>query len=376
MIARLRALILLAQALQPGAGGEAAAEKRRDPGVDWPALLALANEHLVAPALHASLRDAGRLGDLPEEVRNYVAFLHAQNTTRNLCLRAQAIELARALNAAGIRPMLLKGALALFPGPSDPHWPGDAGARMMRDLDFQIPRAQADQALLVLQQLGYEAIARYPDGHHAYGDFARPGDPGAVDLHFELVDAAYLLPAAPMRERASLLQADGAEFLVPAPTDALLHILLHAQIHHLGQFYRGRLELRQLTDYALTARRHEAVIDWTFIARHMQRHRLDLPLLSYALAAEALLRLPSRVPLPRSVLAYLQVWRCLLQIGMPRLENLILPVANLCAAFARYRMDGLYGRQSPLLLRRLRHGLRFLRKTSRDGAVKRLFKAG
>ena len=371
MMTRLRALFLLAEALQPQAGGNDAAQRRRSRKLDWSALLALANAHLVTPALYVSLRDAGRLGDLPDEVRDYLAFLHAENTTRNLCLRAQAVELARALNGAGIRPMLLKGALALFPG-----YVQDAGLRMMRDLDFQVPKEQAEAALRVLQQLGYEAIARYPDGHHAWGDFARAGDPGAVDLHFEPVDAAYLLPAASMRERASLLQTDGADFLVPAPTDALLHILLHAQIHHLGQFYRGRLELRQLLDYALTARHHAAAIDWAFIAKHLQRHRLDLPLLAYALAAEKLLGLKSRLPLPAPASAYLQLWRCLLQICWPRLEGLTLPAANLCAAFARYRMDGLYGRQSPLLLRRLRHGLRFLRKSSRDDMLNRLFKTG
>lgn len=376
MTARLRSLQLLTEALRPQAGGAEAAKRRRDRGVDWTSLLALANEHLVAPALYVSLRDAVRLGDCPEEVRDYLAFLHGENVTRNACLRRQAIELAGALNAAGIRPMLLKGGLALFPGRSNPTWPADPGLRMMRDLDFQIPRDQAGTALGVLQALGYEAIARYPDGHHAYGDFARAGDPGAVDLHFELIDASYLLPAAGLRERASLLRVDGAEFLLPAPTDLLLHILLHAQIHHTGQFYRGRIELRQLLDYALVARHCEAAIDWAFIAKHLKRHRLELPLQSFALAAEKLLGLHSRLPLRGTMAAHLHYRLCRSQIVWPRLEQVLLPVGNLCGAFARYRMDGLYGRHSPLLLRRLRHALRYLRKSDAGTAWQRLFKAG
>lgn len=371
MIARLRSLRHLADALQPQAGGAEASARRRGGRVNWTALLSLANEHLVAPALYVALRDTARLGDLPEDVRDYLAFLHGENVARNACLRDQAVELARALNAAGIRPMLLKGGLALFPG-----YAGDPGLRMMRDLDFQIPREQAGVALGVLQALGYEAIARYPDNHHAYGDFARPGDPGAVDLHFELIDASYLLPAANLRERASLLQVNGAEFLVPAPTDLLLHILLHAQIHHTAQFYRGRLELRQLLDYALVARHFEAAIDWSFIAKHLRRHRLALPLQAYALAADKMLGLRSHLPLRRSAAADLHYRLCLLQIAWPRLEACLLPVGNLCAAFARYRMDGLYGRHSPLLLRRLRHALRFLRKSDAGTALHRLFKVG
>ncbi|HLT76487.1 MAG TPA: nucleotidyltransferase family protein [Ferrovibrio sp.] len=376
MIARRRALRHLTDALRPQAGGAEAAARRRSGEIDWVALLALANDHLVAPALHVSLRDAIRLGDLPEDVRAYLAFLHGENAVRNVCLRNQAIELARALNGAGIRPMLLKGGLALFADLPGTDWAGDPGLRMMRDLDFQIPREQADAAFAVLQQLGYAAIARYPDGHHACGDFARAGDPGAVDLHFELIDAAYLLPAAGLRQRASLLQVDGAEFLVPAPTDLLLHVLLHAQIHYTGQFYHGRIELRQLLDYALIARRFDAEIDWDFIARHLRRHRLALPLQAYALAAEKLLGLPSRLPLRRPVTARLHYELCLLRIAWPRLDALLRPAGNLCAAFARYRMDGLYGRRSPLLLRRLRHALRFLRKSDPGATLQRLFKAG
>jgi hypothetical protein len=378
---RLRHLKRLSEALQPLAGGSEAAERQRAPDmdwttIDWAGLLALANEHLVTPALYVALRNAVRLGDLPEEVREYLGFLYAENRTRNETLRAQAVELARALNQAGIEPMLLKGAQALFPGHAASAWAADPGFRMMRDLDFQIPRDQADIALRVLLQLGYDEIARYPAGHHAYGDFARPHDPGAVDLHFELIDASYLLPAANLRTRASVMEYDGARFLVPAPSDGLLHILLHAQIHHLGNYYRGHLELRQLLDFAVYARHHAGTINWASIARHLRQHHLIGVLDAYALAAETLLDLRLSWPLSRQrgFGAHLQLLRCLAQIAWPRLEEAAIPLGNLAAAFAHYRMDGLYGRHAPLLMRRARHALRFLRKSNADGAMRRLFK--
>jgi hypothetical protein len=67
--------------------------------------------------------------------------------------------------------------------------------------------------------------------------------------------------------------------------------------------------------------------------------------------------------------------RCLLQMRMPWLERLYLPLANLCGAFARHRMDGLYGTARPLLARRLLHLRQFLHKSSGRDMMARLFKA-
>jgi len=112
MMSARQALGIVADALRPSAGGPAAAIRRRAVG-DWTRPLALANAHLLSPALYAGLAEAGALADLPHEAREYLGLLYRLNRDRNEALRHQAIELLAALNAAGVYPLLLKGGLSL-----------------------------------------------------------------------------------------------------------------------------------------------------------------------------------------------------------------------------------------------------------------------
>jgi hypothetical protein len=54
----------------------------RDPRLDWLAVVLLANKHLVAPALWTSLSRRSLCEFIPQDVRNYLAFLHSRNTAR------------------------------------------------------------------------------------------------------------------------------------------------------------------------------------------------------------------------------------------------------------------------------------------------------
>ncbi|SMF79514.1 Uncharacterised nucleotidyltransferase [Tistlia consotensis] len=362
------ALQTVAEALRPDAGG-AEASARRSGAVDWLGVSALANDHYLGPALHAALAQAGRLGELPDDLRAYLALLHDCNGARNRRLRGQAETLVRAFDEAGVTPLLLKGGVALFAG----DYP-DAAARMIRDLDVMVPARRLNDALAALQALGYRAVSRYPQGHHAYGDFAQPGQPAAVDLHIEPIDAAYLLPASALWRDAGALGLPEGACLVPSPTHRLLHNLLHAQIHHRGNYYRGVIELRQLYDFTVLARRHGPAIDWDFIDRHLTEHQLDTPLQSYVLAAGRLFDLPWPLPSAPGRAARREAGRCLLQLRLPLLAMLGLPLANLWGAFARYRMEGLYAERGTLLDRRLHHAAQFLGKSTLRGVVDRLFK--
>lgn len=362
-------LRLVTDALRPDAGGSDAARFRARAETDWPAALALANAHYIAPALHAALSRVEDWPLLPEDLRGYLALLHGQNRIRNRRLRRQAGALVAAFNRAGIPLMLLKGGIALF---RDHH--GDPGARMIRDLDLLVPRADAAGALQVLDRLGHRAIMLYPVGHNAIGDFARDGDPAAIDLHVGLIDRPWLLPAVRVWRRAERIRVDEGELLLPCAEDRLLHNLLHGQIHHTGNFYRGWFELRQLLDFVRLAQQDRDAIDWPALEQRLVQQRLALPLQAWLLAADRLLGFDWPLATPPSAAARLQLRRCALQIRVPVLDSLTLPVANLCAAFARHRMDGLYGARSPLLLRQLRHALQFLHKSGGSATMARLFK--
>jgi hypothetical protein len=335
----------------------------------WPAVIGLANGHFVTPALYASLDRANRLGELPEEVRDYLALVHRSNARRNKRIRTQALALLDALAGAGVDAMLLKGGASLF---LDLH---AHASRMIRDLDVLVSSAAGDVVLGVLKGLGYAAVARYPDGHHAYGDFTCAGEPAAVDLHFELIDTPHVLPARDVWQRAIEVRRGDVTLFVPSPTDRILHNVLHAQVHYLNDYWRGTLELRQIHEFAQISTGSGTDVDWAFVSAHMERHGLLRPLHAHAWAAHRLLGAPWMLPRPPGVAATLHLQRCLFQLRVPLLEKLVIPAANVQAAFAAHRMAGMYQGGGSLLSRRLRHATRFLRKGNASDWIARLLRS-
>jgi len=356
MTDRRRALTHLASALR----GEGAAPS------DWTPLLGLANELLLAPSLWSVLCASGQAGAVPAEVADYLKMLHGLNGERNAVIRRQAMELIGALNAAGIVPALLKGALTLFDGPYD-----DPAARMMRDIDLLVPTSSRNGAIAVLERLGYRLARGYGESHHAYGDFARDGDPAAVDLHTELVDPRHVLTAAEVRRRGSLLHPAGVSLIKPSATDRVLHNFLHAEIHHLGHYYRGEIQIAQMYELTALAKSFGPAVDWAFIEARMKTHRLEASLHSYLWGARQLFGLAwplARGPKMASRFHYL---RCQVQADSLAANWAGVTWGNLHGPLAWHRMRALYGKDGNALAWRLRHVSQFLRrKGARAGAAR------
>ncbi len=336
MRARARALAQLGAVLRSGPDLGAQPAPQIDER-DWPALLTLANEHLLTPTLHRALKSHRR--GLPAEVWRYLDYLHVMNSRRNRFVHRQALELIGALNEVGITPMILKGALMVL---ADVRV--GRATRMMADIDVVVPHESRSEAFAVLDRLGYKMRSAYPDGHHAAGEFAREGSPAAVDLHFELVDQRYVLPANEVWNSATRAETPaGGRYFVPSPTFRVLHNIIHAQVHYLGGFYRGDLDLRQLYELAYLARAYSGRINWTFIRDRMRRYHLSTTLQSYLINLNLLMGTPwpiSDTPTPR---ARFHAWRCRFQHCNSLWRNAAVPWGNLRAAFAWHRMESLYG---------------------------------
>lgn len=362
-----KALHIVADGLRPDAGGPPASIRRRRQA-DWTGAVALANAHFVGPALYGNLAQAQKLGDLPEDARDYLALLHRSNRLRNEALRRQTIELVTALDGIGVQPLLLKGSLALFVN----HYV-DSGTRMICDLDVLIPPHTAPAVFNTLHELGYEAKTHHAEDRHSFADFMRTNDPGAVDLHFELVDANYMLPAWEVWRDARILRHGDVEFLAPSPTHYALHHLLHAQVHYLGNFYRGFLELRQLHEFATLARHYREQIDWAFIAKRMGYYRLGIALESYTLAAERLLGLPYPLPSRPCIRARLHYRRCIAQFHSRLVAWLGIPWGNVRASFAWHRLNDLYTRESAAEMA-IHHSMQYVLKKKDHTVFHRLFR--
>ena len=215
----------------------------------WLEVVDIANRGWLVPALYLALERNDCLSRIRDEVRDYLALIHDRNRERNRRLRAQLIDTLRALNATGVQPVLLKGAITLFSG-EETEW----RSRMMSDLDIHIEADDMPAARAALTKIGY----RETDSAH---NLARPDDAGVLSLHG--------LPNARSRPYLSgkpetwapLVERDEVTARVPTPTARALHLLVHDMIKE-GDYWRLRINLRHLHDLALLS----DAIDWNGVA--------------------------------------------------------------------------------------------------------------
>lgn len=337
---------------------------------EWVGVLATANTHLLTATLTRAV--APHRAAVSQEVWAYIDYLRTMNRRRNRLIRRQAQELIRALNEVGIEPLLLKGVLmTLFERKSG------AGTRMMTDIDAAVPADARETAVAVIRRLGYRPGSSYPLGHHAVAEYVRDGDPAAIDLHIELVDQHYILPAAEIWESSERVAAAGGGICrVPTPTHRVLHNILHAQVHHRGGFYLGEIDLRQLFELTYLARVYERSINWPLIAERLREQRLEVMLHSYIRNAERLMGLAWPLDRPCRLRARFHTWRCNLQFRYPVLLAVAKPWANVRVAFAWHRMAALYRAHGGTALRwRCRHLRYLLGRHSKSFVLEKVFRA-
>jgi hypothetical protein len=220
-------------------------------------VLALAEEHSLAPALWVALRDGPAL---PADVAGRLRRAHRSNVGRELLLRRQLTEVAQALGAHGVDTLLLKGAAYLAAGDFE------AGAREMSDLDLVVRPADVEPADLAMRSAGY-SFAPHPYGlvHHDRTYLARRGV-APVEIHTATgapaVEAA--LPSLDVWARSRPIDLGDTVVRVPSAEDALAHNVLHAQVQDRDFAYLG-VPLRQLHTFVLAARAWTPRVDWTAV---------------------------------------------------------------------------------------------------------------
>jgi hypothetical protein len=131
-----------------------------DAATDWLDIVAIANDYLVGPDLYRSLIRSGRAHLVDPEALEYLGQLDAANGERNRSLCREAAEVVAALEAKGVRPMLLKG-VALLAKTRDP---GDV-ARMVGDIDLLVDPEEVETAVEALESLGYALAEGTTRGH-------------------------------------------------------------------------------------------------------------------------------------------------------------------------------------------------------------------
>jgi hypothetical protein len=237
-----------------------------DSGTDWLDIVAIANHYLVGPDLHRSLLRSGRAQLVDPEALDYLEQLDTANGERNRSLCREAAEVAAALQAEGVQPLLLKGA-ALLVKTRDP---GDV-ARMIGDIDILVAPEEVGTAVAALGELGYALAAGTARGHSP-GNYWKPNRAGVIDLHASLPHRmAHMVSSDELLARSLSTVRHGIPLRVPDPSLQLLMAIAHEMIHDQA-VYSGATELRYLLEIRDLVARSGSRIDWDWIAAKQREH--------------------------------------------------------------------------------------------------------
>lgn len=325
--------------------------------VDWEAVLPLAADHDLLPALWSAGVARGWWTPLPADALERVLTRFSPGLTQPPLLLQQAHDTNRIrigdlmeqgrdildhLASAGIAAIPLKGWHAVMAG-----WWADPADRVMRDLDVLVPADQAERAADGLAELGYVPLAtgHTPEADHELPAVHLPGRPGSVELHTALV----------VRRWRDVLPA--GEVLGPgAPmstTDAVIHSIAHAQLHDEAHLL-AHIPLRALHELSVLAAGPRAdEIEWWRVRSAFRGVSAEPALDAHLAMARSLFA--AAVPAPEGRLraeAHDRLCRALL--ARPPVASVYEKTVFLPRGLSTARMHELHGPGNPWLAR-LRH---------------------
>ena len=336
----------LLELLGPGASG-----RLSDPVSGWPAVLGLADEHRLLPAVWAALRRRG-VGPVPASARGRPgaegsplvvlerAYLeNVTHTERLAVLRDQAIEV---LADAGVETVPLKGAHWMLAG-----WLADPATRTTVDVDLLIDPARAHDAERALRGAAFTTIEEVDDewADHQLPALLAPSGAASVELHLAPLISAHrsVLTREEIIAAASPVPNSGGPPL-PSATDAVTLLIAHALLQGFDHRFR-RLPLRALVD--LVSLRDAGMlddVDWNRVEQCFARAGETAALAGFAAAGRDLMG----VDLPvRTSGGDRWLTAARRSLDSPRRARWQTRRAVLGLALCAPRMDRLYGTTDP-----------------------------
>lgn len=309
-------------------------------GLDWVEIIGTANAHLVAPSLYRSLLASGNAARVDTDALAYLRDLDEANRHRNRRLGRQIVEIASALNACGVEPLLIKGAAEIVLAAE----PAQVG-RMLCDIDLMAADHEVPRVIDTLSRLGYVRLENSAC-RHSPGSFWRPGVAGAIDVHDRLPGRAERVRYQEVRrERATRLAYQGANLLVPDPTMRLFVNVVHEMLHDEG-LLRGTVKFRYLVDLAGLLRHAASAIDWRWITSQRSDPAFSLALELQLAMAMRLLGAPSMQDSRPTVLATALDRRRILKMRYARVSRIEWAMLRRVAWLSRRARRG-SGKASP-----------------------------
>ncbi len=304
--------------------------------VPWRDLLALADRELLTPALWVRLRDRDWARDLPSEVALQLRRRHAVNLIRNGRMRAELERVIGRLNEVEIEPIVLKGGVDLLV----PRYP-DRGARVTRDVDIFVAKADIDRAIAALGLLGYSPVPREVPFTTYYVDLAAPSCVAPIDLQWYISSQRDVLSPDEAVAASLPVTIGDMRFRTLSPGHQIIHNVLHSELQDRGSDV-GMVWLRQLFDLAVLRRRYDDTLDWQEIWDHFTRRGLGAVLRNRLYMADRLLGLPPPAGFEPSIGAKLHYRRCLAQLRWGWAREISRTWATLTSPFDARLLDVTY----------------------------------
>lgn len=351
----------------------ASAHGLADPPAGWPAVLDLAADHGLLPAFWAAMVRGG-VQPLPPSLQERalsapISILHeayTANAERVADLRDQGDLVLGALSDAGLPALPLKGLHGLLD-----QWWAEPAQRVMVDIDVLVAPGHLDEAMTIVDGLGYRDLGTEdPEGtaDHQMPALGIPGRLGSLEMHSAplVLRRAGLLSSADLFADAVTVPAGDREVQVPSATHALVLAIGHAQLQDDGARFL-RLPLRALHDVAtMVGRGVTDAVDWAEVtARFEQEHELTA-LAGFAVALDELFAIELPVPRRRGDQWLRATWWA---TDHPAAAQRYRETLALPRALAGPRMARLHDAHTPLELTvaRMRHLARGLRRRLRSG---------
>jgi hypothetical protein len=247
--------------------------------IKWHKVFETAVRWNIAPMLYRLIKERPELLDaahIPDVVFKSIEAAYIKTSVVNQTNFSALDDIVKALTAAGVQVLLLKGAhLAPFVY-------RDIGMRWMADIDILIKREDLEKANELFLKMDYEhpdmepvvwddfgkkkevrdeaAVIEWYKTDHMHLAYGNPNVIQDLELHWGIARSAspFAIDTEGLWERAWPEELNGQTVWVLSPEDLLLHISLHdSYYHHLNLF-----GLRPCCDVAAILRRFSKEIDW------------------------------------------------------------------------------------------------------------------
>jgi hypothetical protein len=279
----------------------------RNGRIGWAATTALAERHLLLPALWPALLDKKLMQPVPPALRQFIVerdrnsvgrgtvqnvFVLLEqrfdaNAARNRAIRNQLGGIVATLNRAGIRPGLIKGARLLLAG----KWPYVA-SRCLRDIDLLLSPADWAAGVAALNAIGYRSVLGDLSNPQGGATLTKPAEPAEIDLHAAPLSLhepmalpPYLTPQG-FWDLAETVTEDGLVYRRLPAAESLVHAVVHTEIADLN-YAAGDWALRYLYETAVLTQDPAQPLDWLVLTA-LERTPLARPLKAHLLAAQDL----------------------------------------------------------------------------------------